>query len=180
VKDLQGSLSNRYIYNPNGLPCYTRDIVALTRTRSPKLLWAQTSHEGYQVTKICSTQCRLHAVHAALRNKSATDVHAGHQFKLPDEVPKMGLRHHSPSKLPNMPDRPEQNACLDAHCRCSALHATRDPAFPQATCHAKQSKLFTCSHLAVFPVSTCRLLGTRVRLMGWSPHDHLAWRFCTR
>jgi hypothetical protein len=24
MKDLQGSLSNRYIYNPKGLPCYTR------------------------------------------------------------------------------------------------------------------------------------------------------------
>jgi hypothetical protein len=24
MKDLQGSLSNRYMYNPKGLPCYTR------------------------------------------------------------------------------------------------------------------------------------------------------------
>jgi hypothetical protein len=60
---------------------------------------AQTPMGSYQPRRLssnlkCVTQCRLHAAYAGLRNKNATDVHAGQQFQLPDMVPKSGHRHH--------------------------------------------------------------------------------------
>jgi hypothetical protein len=42
MKDLQGSLSNRYIYNPKGLPCYRGSLQSGTRGR-----WNQCG--GWQV-----------------------------------------------------------------------------------------------------------------------------------